>query len=246
MNGLETTGTMNQRPLNWILLQLPEATYAALQRHFTQVELQVGMTLAEPEKPTEFVYFPLSGFVSLSVLTESGDSVEVATIGHESLINVGPLIDQPVGPHLATVRGEGSALRIRSAMMREEVRRDPALLHAVHQAAYLKMVQMGQNVVCNRIHSVEQRLARWLLTASDRMQSNSLRLTQEYLSQMLGARRSTVTIAAGDLQRAGLMEYTRGKIRIKDRVELEKAACECYHTLRTATERFRPAALKKA
>ncbi len=236
---------MNQRPPNWILLQLLETTYAALQRHLSPVDLQVGMVLAEPEKPAEYVYFPLGGFVCLCVLTESGDSVEVAAVGQEGLVNTGPLMDQPLAAHAITVQGEGAALRIRASVLREEMRRDSSLQHLIHQAIYFQMLQMGQNAVCNRAHSVEQRLARWLLTASDRMQSASLRLTQEYLAHMLGARRSTVTIAAGDLQRAGLMEYTRGKIRIQDRAGLQKAACECYHTLNNVLERFRPASLKK-
>lgn len=245
MNDRSTPGNTNQRPSNWVLSQLSDASYGSLQRYFTPFELQVGATLSEAGKPAEYVYFPLSGFVSICVLTESGDSVEVATIGQEGLVNSAPLLDQPQPSHVATVQGDGTALRIRASLLREELRKDPSLFFLVHQATYLEMQQMAQNAVCNRVHSVEQRLARWLLTASDHMQSSKLLLTQEFLAHMLGARRSTVTIAAGDLQRAGLMSYTRGKIQILNREGLEKASCECYRTLRSAFQKVLASGTKK-
>src|SRR6202041_2284872 len=130
--------------------------------------------------------------------------------------------------HSVSMQGVGEGLRIRSSIVRDEFLKGGMLQRMVHGFAYLQMVQVSQSVLCNRLHEVNARLARWLLTSADRMESESLHLTQEFLSQMLGVQRSTVTVAAGELQRAGMIGYSRGKINILDRRKLTKVACECY------------------
>lgn len=142
--------------------------------------------------------------------------------------------------HAVEVQGAGFGLRIRSSILREEFLKGGVFAALVHEFIYLQMVQTSQSALCNRLHPVEARLARWLLTSADRSESELLMLTQEFLAQMLGSRRSTVTVAAGVLQRQGMIGYKRGKIHIADRVKLESAACECYQIVRAAYDRVLP------
>ena len=213
---------------------MPEEQYRALTRYLVPVDMSAGMRLSEPNRPIESVYFPVSGMISIHSLTERGESVEVGIIGREGISGISGLLGHLHMPHSAVVQGAGSALRIRVGVLRDEFLKGGALAQAVHSTIYLQMVQMSQGVLCGRLHAVDVRMARWMLTAADWMESESITITQESLGQMLGSRRSTVTVAAGDLQRKGLIEYSRGKIRIVDRAGLEAMACECYHVVRTA------------
>jgi CRP-like cAMP-binding protein len=140
--------------------------------------------------------------------------------------------------HSVIIQGIGEGLRIRSSIVRDEFLKGGVLQQLVHAFTYLQLVQVTQSVLCNRLHDVEARLARWLLTSADRMESESLNLTQEFLAQMLGVQRSTVTVAAGELQRAGVIGYSRGKINLLDRVALTKRACECYSIVSASYERI--------
>ena len=140
--------------------------------------------------------------------------------------------------HVVVMQGIGEGLRIRSSIVREQFLQGGVLQQLVHSFAYLQLVQTTQSVLCNRMHSVDERLARWLLSSADRMESESLNLTQEFLAQMLGAQRSTVTVAAGGMQRDGLIGYSRGKIQILDREKLEASTCECYGIVRSSYERI--------
>jgi CRP-like cAMP-binding protein len=135
------------------------------------------------------------------------------------------------------MQGPGAGLRIRAGIVREEFLKGGTFTQLVHSFLYMQIVQMSQSVLCNRLHPVEARMARWMLTACDRMQTDSLLLTQEFLAQMLGSRRSTVTVSAGQLQREGLIDYTRGRVRVVDRPGLESKACECYSIVRSAYDR---------
>jgi CRP-like cAMP-binding protein len=216
------------RPRNAILAQLPDEAYASLAPFLTPVDLPLGMRLSEPNRPIEYVYFLNSGLISTDALTEEGESVEVGVIGREGFSGLPALLDQPQMSHSVIMQGIGEGLRIRSSVVRDEFLKGGMLQRMVHAFAYLQLVQVSQSVLCNRLHEVDARLARWLLTSADRMESESLNLTQEFLSQMLGVQRSTVTVAAGELQRAGMIGYSRGKINILDRPELTKVACECY------------------
>jgi CRP-like cAMP-binding protein len=225
------------RPRNIILAQLPEDEYASLARFLTPVDLPLGMLLSEPNLPIEYVYFLNSGLISTDALTEQGESVEVGVIGREGFSGLPALLDQPQMSHSVIMQGVGEGLRIRSSTVRDEFLKGGMLQRMVHAFAYLQLVQVSQSVLCNRLHEVNARLARWLLTSADRMESESLNLTQEFLAQMLGVQRSTVTVAAGDLQRAGMIGYSRGKINILDRPELTKVACECYAIVSSSYER---------
>jgi CRP-like cAMP-binding protein len=223
-----TTGGSSLRPRNIILAQLPDAEYAALAKFLVPVELPLGMSLSEPNEPIEHVYFLNNGMISTDSLTKSGESVEVSVIGREGFAGLPALLNQPQMSHMVVIQGAGDGLRIRSQIVRDEFAKGGELQRLVYTFTYLQMVQVAQSVLCNRMHEVDARLARWLLTSADRTESEELMLTQEFLAQMLGVQRSTVTVAASGFQRAGLIGYSRGRIRILDRHGLAKIACECY------------------
>ena len=225
------------RPRNLILAQLPDAEYETLAKFLVPVELPLEMRLSEPNEPIEYVYFLNSGLISTDALTEKGESVEVGVIGREGFAGLPALLDQPQMSHSVLMQGNGEGFRIRSSILRDQFVKGGTLQRLVHTFAYLQLVQVTQSVLCNRMHEVDARLARWLLTSADRMESESLNLTQEFLAQMLGVQRSTVTVAAGDLQRAGLIGYSRGKIHILDRPKLARTACECYQIVSASYQR---------
>ncbi|SNS92950.1 cAMP-binding domain of CRP or a regulatory subunit of cAMP-dependent protein kinases [Granulicella rosea] len=231
-NGVST------RPKNLILTKMPEAQFAFIQRSLVPCELPLGTRLSEPNQPIEFVYFLTSGLVSIDALTAKGESVEVGVLGREGFTGLPALLGHPQMAHDAVMQGSGAGFRIRASILREEFLKGGVFAQLVYDFIYLQTVQAAQSVLCNRLHTVEARMARWLLTASDRQQTEILQLTQEYLAQMLGTRRSTVTVAAGKLQRRKLIDYTRGKVRIADRPALEGAACECYGIVRGAYDRM--------
>jgi CRP-like cAMP-binding protein len=225
------------RPRNLILAQLPDVEYETLAKSLVPVELPLEMRLSEPNEPIEYIYFLNTGLISTDALTEKGESVEVGVIGREGFSGLPALLDQPQMLHSVMMQGAGEGLRIRSSILRDQFVKGGALQRLVHTFAYLQLVQTAQSVLCNRLHEVDARLARWLLTSADRMESESLNLTQEFLAQMLGVQRSTVTVAAGDLQRAGLIGYSRGKIHILDRAKLTETACECYRIVSSSYQR---------
>ena len=217
---------------------MPEEQYRALSRLLVPVDLPLGMRLSAPNAPVDYVYFPVSGLISVDALTDNGESVEVGVIGREGLAGICGLLGHHMMGHSVVMQGSGSGLRIRLGPVREEFLKGGVFAQLIHSFVYMQMVQMSQSVLCNRLHPVEKRMARWLLTAADRTQSETLQLTQEFLAQMLGSRRSTVTVAAGQLQREGLIHYTRGRIRIVNRPALETKACECYHIVCSAYKRL--------
>jgi CRP-like cAMP-binding protein len=236
-NKLSMNGS-SPRPRNLMLAQLPNAEYEALAKFLVPVELPLGQKLSDPNRPIEYVYFLNTGLISTDAMTEKGETVEVGLIGREGFSGLPALLDQPQMSHVVVMQGIGEGLRIRSSIVREQFLKGGVLQQLVHSFAYLQLVQTTQSVLCNRMHSVEERLARWLLSSADRMESESLNLTQEFLAQMLGAQRSTVTVAAGNMQRDGLIGYSRGKIQILDRPKLEAATCECYGIVRSSYERI--------
>ena len=222
------------RPRNLILQRMPEEQYRAISRYLVPVDMPFGMRLSEPNRPLEYIYFPVVGLISIHSLTERGESVEVGSIGREGLSGISGLLGHQQMPHSVVVQGAGTGLRIRTGILRDEFVKGGAFSQAVNSFIYLQMIQMAQSVLCGRLHSVEMRMARWMLTAADRTESESILITQEFLAQMLGSRRSTVTVAAGDLQRKGVIDYSRGRVRIVDRPGLEAASCECYNVVKTA------------
>jgi CRP-like cAMP-binding protein len=237
MRNNHSISQLSPRPRNLVLAQLPDDEYETLAKSLVSVELPLEMRLSEPNEPIEFVYFPNSGLISTDALTEKGESVEVGVIGREGFAGLPALLDQPQMSHSVLMQGAGEGFRIRSSILRDQFVKGGMLQRLVHTFAYLQLVQTSQSVLCSRMHEVDARLARWLLTSADRMESESLNLTQEFLAQMLGVQRSTVTVAAGDLQRAGLIGYSRGKIQILDRAKLAKTACECYRIVSSSYER---------
>lgn len=234
------TGIVPQWPSNYILSKLPEAQLRQLARDLVPVELPLHMTLSEPSRPVEYVYFPVSGLISTDALTSNGESVEVGVVGREGLSGVAGLLGQRQFLHSVEMQGPGNGYRIRMSLVRDEFLKGGVLAELIHDFLYMQMVQTTQSVLCNRLHEVEARLARWLLTSADRSETEMLLLTQEFLAQMLGARRSTVTVSAGELQRKGMIDYKRGKIQIVDRPQLESVACECYRIVRATYERMLP------
>jgi CRP-like cAMP-binding protein len=232
-----STPVNSTRPRNTILSQLPADEFAALAKHLVPVELSLEKRLSEPNQPIEFLYFLNTGLISTDAVTEKGEQVEVGLIGREGFSGLAALLDQPQMSHSVIMQGSGEGSRIRSSVVRAEFLKGGMLQRLVHAFAYLQLVQITQSVLCNRMHEVEARLARWLLSSADRMESEYLHLTQEFLSQMLGVQRSTVTVAAGDLQRNGMIGYSRGRIHILDRPGLTAKACECYGIVNTSYNR---------
>jgi CRP-like cAMP-binding protein len=236
--GQISTPVNSTRPRNIILSQLPADEYAALAKHLVPVELPLNKRLSEPNQPIEFVYFLNTGLISTDAVTERGEQVEVGLIGREGFSGLAALLDQPQMSHIVIMQGSGEGFRIRSSVVRAEFLKGGMLQKMVHIFAYLQFVQITQSALCNRMHEVEARLARWLLSSADRMESEFLHLTQEFLSQMLGVQRSTVTVAAGELQRNGLIGYSRGRIHILNRAGLAAKACECYGIVNVAYDRL--------
>jgi CRP-like cAMP-binding protein len=221
-----------------MLSQLPADEFAVLAKHLVPMELPLEKRLSEPNQPIEFLYFLNTGLISTDAVTEKGEQVEVGLIGREGFAGLPALLDQPQMSHSVIMQGAGDGYRIRSSVVRAEFLKGGTLQKLVHAFAYLQLVQITQSVLCNRMHEVESRLARWLLSSADRMESEFLHLTQEFLSQMLGVQRSTVTVAAGDLQRNGIIGYSRGRIHILDRPALTAKSCECYGIVNNAYNRL--------
>ncbi|HEV2578203.1 MAG TPA: Crp/Fnr family transcriptional regulator [Acidobacteriaceae bacterium] len=222
---------------NHLFDRLPDDEWRQIAELLEEVDLPLGMKLTEPDAPVDFVYFPSSGCISTVATTSAGESVEVFLAGREGFSGVAALFDLPEMAHGVVVQVAGRGYRMRAAAFRNFVQSCPGFRSLVYRVLYMRMVLAAQSVLCNRLHEVEQRLARWLLTLSDRAESDQVLVTQEYMAEMLGARRSTVTVAAGALQDRGLITYSRGKITILDRPRTIDAACECYSIVASAYRR---------
>jgi len=192
------------------------------------VELAFGDILCEPHEPFEYVYFPLTGFISLVTPLSGHKPLEMGLIGNEGMFGVTLALEVDAMPMLAVVQGPGTALRMSTAQLRSELSGCPRLLRMLNRYLYLLLSQVSLTAACTHFHEIEPRLARWLLMTHDRAHADRFHLTHEFLAGMLGVRRSGVTIAAGALQVKKLIHYTRGEISILDRRGLEAASCECY------------------
>ncbi|MGA6108937.1 Crp/Fnr family transcriptional regulator [Pseudomonas solani] len=195
------------------------------------VELVFGSILCEPERPFRYLYFPLDSFISLVATLGQHHPLELGLIGNEGMLGATLALGVNAAPSRAVVQGSGSALRISASQLRQILRECPHLLRTLRRYLYVMLTQLAQNAACGHFHEVEPRLARWLLMTHDRAHADHFHLTHEYLADMLGVRRSGVTIAAGALQLRQLIHYSRGQITILDRSGLEAAACECYDLL---------------
>ena len=195
------------------------------------VDLVFGHVLHEASQPIRHVYFPLSGFISLVTTLDGHQPLEMGLIGNEGVLGATLALGVSQAPMRAVVQGSGSALRISSQLFRQQLLKSPALLLTLKRYLYVVMAQLSQSAACTHFHEIEPRLARWLLMTHDRAHADHFHLTHEFLADMLGVRRSGVSIAAALLQARGLISYSRGEINILDRAGLELAACECYAAL---------------
>jgi CRP-like cAMP-binding protein len=217
---------------NEILLALPKDESVVLLSKLTAVNLKLQLQLQEAGQLIEFCYFPNTCMVSILTLMTDGKSIEVGLAGRESFVGSSLLAGFRTSGHRAVVQAEGTAYRIDAETFLKVLDGSPELNRLLTRNAHKMAFQVSQIAACNRLHEIEQRLARWLLMTQDRVLNNVLPLTHDFLSQMLGVNRSTVTICAGMLQEAGLIEYRRGKVHVIDRERLEQASCECYGTLK--------------
>jgi CRP-like cAMP-binding protein len=224
---------------NSILAALPRRRYQRLLPGLESVALNFGEILYEPGERMLHVYFPGDSLVSLLTLVEGHLALEVGMVGREGMVGVPLALGSDVSPVRALVQGAGTALRMKSARFSREILKSPEFQREVNRYTVALIAQITQTAACNRFHVVEARLARWLLMTRDRVRSDEFRLTQDFLSHMLGVRRVGVTEAAVALQNRKLIAYNRGKIRILSRKRLEAAACSCYALVRDMHESLR-------
>ena len=225
---------------NILLASLPRKEYLKLLPGLTPVTLEFGAVLFEPGDRMGDVYFPSGCLVSLLRLVESHQALEVGMVGQEGMVGVPLALGVDVSEVRALVQGGGPALRMSGAKFRSALRRSPALLRAVNAYIHVLLGQISQTAACNRFHVVNARLARWLLMTRDRLKTGEFRLTQDFLSHMLGVRREGVTEAASDFQKRKLIDYSRGQIVILDHYGLEAAACSCYKLSGTGSKAIAP------
>jgi CRP-like cAMP-binding protein len=216
---------------NFLLSSIPEEEYKILRPLLEPVDLPRYLILNDVGQGIEYVHFLNEGMTSLVAVTHDGQSVEVGVVGREGLIGAPVLAGVKRAAFRAIMQIPGAGLRIRVESLEENWPLIPNLLAAVHHFVMLQGLQVGQVAACNRLHEVEQRLARWLLMCQDRVDSPVIRLTHEFLAQMLGAGRPTVSLACARLEEAGLIENSRGAVRVLNRNQLENTACECYNVI---------------
>jgi CRP-like cAMP-binding protein len=216
---------------NRLLTAMPADVFEELASHFSAVELGAGRSMHEPGKTIDAVYFLESGICSIVVTMEDGVSVEVGVIGRESFVGYPVLLCTGQSPHRTFMQVSGHGFRVNAGILTRLAASSPPLRECLFKAVHGLMVQTAQTAACNRLHGLNERLARWLLICRDRMDGNEVEITQEFLAVMLGTGRSSVTVSAGILQRAGLITYTRGRVTVRNQAGLERAACECYGTI---------------
>jgi CRP-like cAMP-binding protein len=225
---------------NHLLAALPAADYERLLPELELVPLPLGWAVYESGGHLGYLYFPTDSIVSLLYVMENGASAEIAVTGNDGLVGIALFMGGESTPNRAVVQSAGYAYRLRAAVMKKEFERGGPLQHLLLRYTQALITQMAQTAVCNRHHSVEQQLCRWLLLSLDRLPSNELKMTQELIANMLGVRREGVTEAAGHLQTAGLIHYSRGHITVLDRPKLEQQVCECYGVVKREMDRLLP------
>jgi len=225
---------------NHLLDALPAEDYARLLPDLELVAMPLGWAIYESGSHMDHLYFPTTSIVSLLYVTENGASAEIAITGNEGLIGISLFMGGESTPSRAVVQSGGDGYRLKEGILKREFALGGHLQHLALRYTQALITQMSQTAVCNRHHSVDQQLCRWLLLSLDRLQGNELRMTQELISNMLGVRREGVTEAAGKLQAAGLIHYSRGKITVLDRPGLEQRVCECYAVVKKEFDRLLP------
>ncbi len=226
--------------MNQLLAALPEPDWQRWQPQLEPVDLALGQVLYESGSTLSHVCFPTTAIVSLLYVMEDGASAEIAVVGNEGLVGVALFMGGESTPSRAVVQSAGKGWRLASQVIKEEFKRAP-VLHLLLRYTQALITQMAQTAVCNRHHSLDQQLCRWLLLSLDRLQGNELVMTQELIANMLGVRREGVTEGALKLQKAGLIRYARGRITVLDRAGLERRTCECYAVVKREYDRPLPA-----
>jgi CRP-like cAMP-binding protein len=225
---------------NHLLAAIPAEEWTEIAPHASPVALKLGDVIYESGLDQPYVYFPTDAIISLLYVMEDGASAEIAIVGYEGLVGISLFMGGETTPSRAVVQSAGNAFRVKAKAIRDAFMRGGPVQQLFLRYTQALLTQMGQTAVCNRHHSVDQQLCRWLLMSLDRLPSNELTMTQELISNMLGVRREGVTEAAGKLQRANVIEYSRGRIKVLDRPHLEALACECYDVVRKEFARLLP------
>lgn len=225
---------------NHLLAALPEEDYARMLPILEHVPLPLGQSLYESGEQLQYVYFPTTSIISMLYVLENGSSAEIAIVGNEGILGISLFMGGETTPSCAIVQSAGYAYRMRASLLKQEFGRNGPMMRLLLRYTQALITQMTQTAVCNRHHSIEQQLCRWLLLSLDRLSANDLQMTQELIANMLGVRREGVTEAAGRLQREGLIRYVRGHIWVLDRARLENHVCECYQVVKAEFERLLP------
>jgi CRP-like cAMP-binding protein len=224
-----------------LLASLPKAEWQRLQPHLEPVDLVLGQVLYESGATLGHMYFPTTAIISLLYVMENGSSAEIAVVGNEGLVGVSLFMGGESTPSRAVVQSAGTGFRLEAQAIKDEFNRAGPAMHLLLRYTQALITQMAQTAVCNRHHSLDQQLCRWLLLSLDRLEGLDLKMTQELISNMLGVRREGVTEAALQLQAAGLIRYSRGRITVLDRPGLERRSCECYAVVKKEYDRLLPA-----
>jgi CRP-like cAMP-binding protein len=238
MNAKRAAAIPHSPAKNLLLAALPAAEYQQLLPHLEPVPLPLGASVYESGDRLAHVYFPTDGIVSLLYVMENGASAEIAVTGRDGVIGISLFMGGESTPSRAIVQSAGQAYRLGAQILKREFERGGELQHLLLRYTQALITQMSQTAVCNRHHTIDQQLCRWLLLSLDRLPSNELHMTQELMANMLGVRREGVTEAAGRLQDAGLIHYHRGRITVLDRPGLEQRVCECYAVVKREFDRL--------
>lgn len=238
---MENTPPLTHDPRqNHLLAALPADAYARVLPHLELIPLPLGKVLFVSGEQQPFAYFPTDAIVSLLNVMENGASAEIAVVGNEGVIGISLFMGGDTMPSRAIVQSTGFGYRLRANRLKDEFTRHGDFLLLVLRYTQALITQMAQTAICNRHHSIEQQLCRWLLLSLDRLSGNELVMTQELIANMLGVRREGVTEAAGKLQKLGVIDYHRGHITVLDRPRLEELVCECYSVVKKETDRLLP------
>ena len=240
-NRVQTAAPLGPSPhQNHLLDALPASDFERIASHLELIPLNLGDVLYESGSRLRHVYFPTTSIISLLYVMEDGASAEIAIVGNEGILGISLFMGGDTTPSRAVVQSAGHGFRLKADLLKAEFGRFGPTMHLLLRYTQALITQMAQTAVCNRHHSVDQQLCRWLLLSLDRLGSNELSMTQELIANMLGVRREGVTEAAGKLQAAGLIRYGRGRITVLDRAGLEARCCECYQVVKTEFDRLLP------
>ena len=235
------TGALLNPKANLLLAALPDAELRRWLPKLESVELPLGQVIYEAGVTLTHVYFPTTAIVSLLYVMENGASAEIAVVGNEGIVGISLFMGGESTPSRAVVQSAGQGFRLGAELMKVEFERAGPVMHLLLRYTQALITQMSQTAVCNRHHSLDQQLCRWLLLSLDRLQGDELVMTQELIANMLGVRREGVTEGAMKLQKAGLISYSRGHITVQDRPGLERRTCECYAVVKKEYDRLLPA-----